>query len=212
MFRIEIATFVTSLWLGILASVNPCVMPLYPGYLQYITRKTNVGRFAGFYVVAGVLIFMSIIGAISAYLSVAITKIVGVISPIAFSILLIIGVILLFNIKIPVKSLTISPNIHPFFYGMMYGPLVIPCNAPLVFAIFAFSSSIGSFALQYAQFIMFGIGLGLPLIILSTFTTLQQKLICFLLRYHSTFNRVIGALLIVISLYELVKGFGLLQI
>ena len=67
--------------LGLLATTNPCVLPLYPGFLAYISGgqeklENSKGRyFLGFFVLAGVLTMMLALGALIASLSVSIGRV-----------------------------------------------------------------------------------------------------------------------------------------
>ena len=49
---------ITSLLLGLLVTTSPCVLPLYPGFLAYLSGQTEIGAgkyryFLGFFVLAG---------------------------------------------------------------------------------------------------------------------------------------------------------------
>ena len=54
-------TIITSLTIGLLATTSPCVLPLYPGFLAYISggqdglQGKSSRYFLGFFVLAGVL-------------------------------------------------------------------------------------------------------------------------------------------------------------
>jgi cytochrome c-type biogenesis protein len=209
--------------LGFAANLNPCVLPLYPGFLAYLSSKTEMVnkqrfiRISGAVVLAGVLTFMVIIGAITAGLGLSINQFVGTASPIAFGVLVVLGVILLLDInlmkllpqwKTPIKK---NPWYSAFIFGFLYGPIVIPCNAPLVFAVFAYSVGLVSFLDRFILFLAFGIGLGVPLLLLSFMSSTKSSwLIKKFVKYHTPINRVAGALLIVLGLYELIFVFRVL--
>ena len=95
-----------SFGLGFAANLNPCVLPLYPGYLSYIASNPDIKnkqfftRLSGILVVSGVLLFMIIIGAITAGFNLSITNFVNIVSPIAFGVLILLGVVLLFDFNI----------------------------------------------------------------------------------------------------------------
>ncbi|HEX7431827.1 MAG TPA: cytochrome c biogenesis protein CcdA, partial [Candidatus Limnocylindrales bacterium] len=59
----------TSFSFGLLATMSPCVLPLYPGFLAYLSGQAGAetGRlryFLGVFVLAGVLTAMLILGAV----------------------------------------------------------------------------------------------------------------------------------------------------
>ena len=140
----------TSISLGLLASASPCIIPLYPGYLAYLSGTANgelkKGRFfLGFFVLAGVLSMMLILGLIIALLSVSVGRALSVIIPIADLLLITLGILLLVDknpfkalpqVKIPALK---NPFVNAFIYGLLYGPIALPCSGPLVVGIFAIS-------------------------------------------------------------------------
>src|SRR5512146_3068825 len=142
----------TSFALGVLATTNPCVFPLYPGYLAFLSSRPAGSRWRhlyGFAVLAGVLTMMVALGAIIAGLAVPIASVLGIVVPIADGVILVLGILLVFNIhpfqRIPVIQ---APVIHhplasAYLYGLLYGPIVLPCSGPLVVAVFALSLSAG---------------------------------------------------------------------
>lgn len=210
----------TSLGLGLAATLNPCVLPLYPGFLAYLAgeaKQESGGRFhlyAGLLVLGGVLIFMSAVGLITAVFGLSISGFIGTVSPIAFALLIVIGILLLADVDIsrfvprfstPALS---SPYMSAFVFGLMYGPIVIPCNGPLVFSVFAYSVTAASFAQTYTLFLVFGMGFGIPLILISLLSQARgQLLIRSLLKYHTAINRLAGTLLVGFGLYELLVVF-----
>lgn len=214
---------VTSFGLGVAANVNPCVIPLYPGFLSYLSNKADVAdkqrfvRVSGLLVLAGVLAFMVVVGAVTAGFDFSISRFVSTVSPIAFGVLLLLGVLLIFNVdfgrlipRLPTPALD-NPYSSAFIYGLFYGPIVIPCNAPLVFAVFAFSVGVGGFLSKFLVFLAFGLGLGVPLFLLSLTSAAKGS---WLIRKFNTYRRsvnlVAGAALIGLSIYELVVVFRVL--
>jgi len=212
--------YLTSFALGVAANLNPCVLPLYPGYLSYLANRPdavndkNFTRWSGFLVLAGVLAFMIVVGAITAGLGLSITNFVNIASPIAYGILFILGILLIFNVNLTgllpqwKTPVTKNPYMASFVFGLLYGPIVIPCNAPLVFAVFAFSATLTGFISSFGLFMAFGLGLGAPLVLLSLFSTAKSSwLVKKFTKYHTPINRIAGVLLVLLSSYELLFVF-----
>lgn len=213
----------TSFGLGMAANLNPCVLPLYPGFLSYISNQPDIAnrkrftRISGFIVLSGVMAFMVIVGAITAGLGLSITGFVSVVSPFAFSVLVLIGFVLLFNIDVSRIALMLphiqtpsikNPYASAFSFGFFYGPIVIPCNAPLVFAVFAYSIGVSGFIAKFSVLLSFGFGLGVPLVALSLLSTARGSwLIKQFVDHRTTINRVAGTLLITLGAYELIFVF-----
>jgi cytochrome c-type biogenesis protein len=157
-------TILTSLSLGLLATTSPCVLPLYPGFLAYISggqegMQNKAGRyFLGFFVLAGVLAMMLALGGIIALLSVSIGRALSIIIPFADAVIILFGILLLLNIN-PFKSLPqvqvpvlSHPFVNAFIYGLLYGPIALPCSGPLVVSIFALSLQQRRFSVNSAFF------------------------------------------------------------
>ena len=147
-------TILTSLSLGLLASTSPCILPLYPGYLAYLsgTHETGGGKkrhFLGFFVLGGVLTMMLLLGLLIALLSVSVGFALSIIVPLADFLIITLGILLLLDInpfkilpQIQVPALK-NPYFNAFIYGLLYGPIALPCSGPLVVGIFAISLTAG---------------------------------------------------------------------
>lgn len=213
----------TSIFLGLLATTSPCVLPLYPGFLAYLSGQTELeqGRgkyFLGLFVLAGVLTMMLVLGGLIALLAVPIGNVLAFIIPLADLLILFLGILLLLD-RNPFKTL---PQIqvpvlrHPFLnaytYGLLYGPIALPCSGPLVVGIFALSLTAGEALSKFWVFLWFGLGFGLPLLILSLLSgALQHQLTSFFARHSRVVNVIGGVLLIGVAIYDLSLNWELLQ-
>lgn len=215
---------ITSIFIGLLATASPCILPLYPGYLAYICggkenfENSPTRYFLGFFVLAGVLTMMLALGALIAALSISIGNALIVAIPLADLAIITLGVLLLLNInpfarlpqlKIPLVS---HPFANAFVYGLFYGPIALPCSGPLVVGIFALSFTLEDALAKLAVFGLFGIGFGLPLLLLSFLSGAAQRWIT---RFFSRNTRVIhlasGLLLIAVAVYDLYQNFYFLR-
>ncbi len=211
-----IESIFTSLSLGLLATTNPCVLPLYPGFLAYISGgqeslQNSRGRyFLGFFVLAGVLTMMLVLGGIIAALAISIGRALSIIIPIADLLILTLGIFMLFNIN-PFKQI---PQInvpflkHPFanayVYGLLYGPITLPCSGPLILGIFAYSFTAGEVLSKLTVFFWFGIGFGIPLLILSLLSGASQRWITRQFARRARLVNLIGGVLLVgVALFDL---------
>jgi cytochrome c-type biogenesis protein len=218
-------TILTSLSLGLLATTSPCVLPLYPGFLAYISggqeglqNKTS-RYFLGFFVLAGVLTMMLALGAIIALLSISIGRALSVVIPIADLIIILFGILLLLNInpfkrlpqiQVPVLS---HPFVNAFIYGLLYGPIALPCSGPLVVSIFALSLTAVEAFSKLNIFFWFGLGFGIPLLLLSFLSGAAQRWITrqFAIRAR-LINVISGLLLLSVGIYDFSVNWPLLQI
>lgn len=215
---------VTSFLLGMLATTSPCVLPLYPGFLAYLSGQTEEGigsqrYFLGLFVLSGVLSMMLILGGVIALLAIPTARMLAYIIPLADLLILLLGLLLLFN-RNPFKTL---PQIqapflrHPFLnayvYGLLYGPIALPCSGPLVVGIFALSFTVGEALSKLWVFLWFGLGFGIPLLILSFLsTTFQRQLTTLFARHSRVINTIGGVLLIGVALYDLHLNWEMLRL
>jgi cytochrome c-type biogenesis protein len=214
----------TSIGLGLLASFSPCVLPLYPGYLAYLSGAHDEAKgkrhyFLGFFVLAGVLLMMLALGLVIALLSISVGRALAIMIPLANLLLITLGVLLLFDknpfkaipqVKIPLLR---NPFLNAFIYGLLYGPIALPCSGPLVVGIFAISLTAGEAFSQLAVFFWFGVGFGLPLLILSLISgALQRSITLWLAKHARLVNLVGGILLITIAVYDLWVNWDLIRL
>jgi cytochrome c-type biogenesis protein len=216
----------TSISLGLLASTSPCILPLYPGYLAYLSggQSTVAGRaygryLLGFFVLAGVLTMMLTLGFVIAALSISVGRALSVLLPLADFLIIGLGVMLLLNInpfkqlpqlQVPVLS---HPYINAFVYGLLYGPIALPCSGPLVVGIFALSLTATEAVNQLAIFLWFGLGFGLPLLLLSFLSGGAQRWITRQFALHARVINLIGGLLLIgIGVYDLWSNWDSLRL
>ena len=176
----------TSFLVGLAATVSPCVLPLYPGFLAFLggSASARAGRwryFLGLAVLAGVLLMMLALGGIIAVASVSIGRVLTLIIPLADLALLVLGGLLIFNIN-PFRSLPQAqapllsrPLLGAFIYGLLYGPLTLPCSGALVVGIFAYSLTATEALGKLGVFLWFGLGFGLPLLAISLLAGATQR-------------------------------------
>jgi cytochrome c-type biogenesis protein len=215
---------IQALTLGLLTPLTAvCVLPLYPAFLTYLSKqvdtsledKNQVLKF-GILVSAGVISFMLIIGLLfTTILEVSLTNIISIISPIAFTILALMSINLIFNLKFNFIKLphiitpeSKNPYISAFLYGFFFGAIVIPCNPLIIAALFAKSVTITSFAQNILSFIFFGLGISIPLLMLATFSDTKSKTFMnFIIDNNKIINKISGLIMLTISIYYLIFVF-----
>jgi len=210
---------VTSLLLGFLTTTSPCILPLYPGFLAYLSSQSEMGQqkyFLGLFVLAGVLTMMLALGGLIALLAIPVGSVLVYLLPLADTLILILGILLLLN-RNPFKTL---PQVqlpvlrHPYgnayAYGLLYGPIALPCSGPMVVSIFALSFTVGEAFNKLWIFVWFGLGLGIPLLILSLLSgALQRQLTVLFARHSQVVNFIGGLLLVGVAIYDINKNWEL---
>jgi cytochrome c-type biogenesis protein len=215
---------ITSLLLGLLATTSPCVLPLYPGFLAYLSSQTETGAsrkryFLGFFVLVGVLSMMLALGGLIALLALPISRTLIYVIPLADMLLFSLGVLLLLDrnpfkalpqIQVPVLR---HPFLNAYVYGLLYGPITLPCSGPLVVSIFALSLTVGEAFGKLWVFLWFGVGFGIPLLVLSLLSGgLQHQLTRLFARHSRLINAIGGLLLIGIVVYDIVQNWEMLRL
>lgn len=211
----------TSFGLGLIATTNPCILPLYPGFIAYLSANQAASRkmryFLGIFVLFGVLTMMLLLGAIIALLAIPIGSALAITIPIADLILLTLGVLLIFDInpfkKIP--QIQVPGFKHPlasaYLYGLLYGPITLPCSGALVVAIFAYSFTAGEVLAKLSVFFWFGLGFGFPLLLISILSgSLQRKITRFFAIHSRKVNLAGGILLVTAAIYDIAVNFDLI--
>lgn len=211
-----------SFFAGVFAPLGAvCVLPLYPGFLAFLAGQLNEKNTKisfiklGLSVSLGVITSLFIIGLIfTKILEVSLTNTISIISPIAFVILGIVSLFLIFNYDfssfLPKISSPIlkNPLLSSFLFGLFFGVIVLPCNPASLIVLFAISTSTVGFFVNLLNFVFFGIGMSLPLLLFSIISDRwSNKVIKFLTKNRRKINLTAGLIMLGISLYYLIFVF-----
>lgn len=204
---------------GIGATIAPCVLPLYPGFLAYVTgsqRPAPASPFppilAAALVWLGVVVGMVAIGAALAFAGAPLGDFNRVVLPLADALLIALGALLLAGVnpfaRLPQPSPgTLAgrgPAAAAFGYGLLFAPIAVPCSGPFIVGIFAFSLTIGDVVSQLLFFSVFGIGFGLPLFVLGIVGQVRGRVLAGLLvRHERRVQIVAGLALIAVGAWDL---------
>jgi len=158
------------------------------------------------------------LGLFIALISVSVGQALAVAIPLADLLIIGLGVLLLLNrnpfkrlpqIQVPILS---NPYANAFVYGLLYGPIALPCSGPLVVGIFALSLTAGEALGKLNVFLWFGLGFGLPLLLLSFLSGAAQRWITRQFAVHARkINIAAGVLLVGIGIYDLWSNWELIQ-
>lgn len=209
-------TLLLSFTLGLASAASPCLLPLYPGFLAYLAGNAGSlrGRRAtgllGAVVLAGVLSAMIAVGALLTVLAVPLGGVLGYVIPLVIVTLALLGVLLLAGInpfarlatvRIPVVT---NPYAQAYVYGLLLGPLALPCAGAFLVALFATSLGVADAATRLVTFAAYGLGFGLPLVVLSLIAGARaQEVARFVARHHRVIEIVSGVILLAAAAWEL---------
>lgn len=215
-FLLGLATPVTAL----------CVIPLYPSFISYLSDQIGeksskkMHLLFGGVVVAGLMTFMLLLGLLfTTVLQTSLTAVIEVVSPFAFGALGLIGLAMLLKIDISGSLPHLNrpefqnPLLNGYSFGFFFGAIIIPCNPALIAVFFSRALLFQDPVQSLLNFISFGIGIGTPLIILSLLSgQWNHKIMSFLTENQELLNRGTGAIVLIISLYYLIKVFEVLPV
>jgi cytochrome c-type biogenesis protein len=200
---------------GLASAASPCLLPLYPGFLAYLSANAGslAGRRAtgllGLLVLAGLLTTMIVLGAVLVVVAVPIGRVASFLVPIVDAFLIILGVLLIaghnpFN-RLPGLGVPIvrNPYGQAYVYGVMLGPIALPCAGPFLAAMLAVSVGFGDAVLRMGTFVVFGLGFGLPLVVLSLLAGARQRsIVRFVTVHHRSIEIASGVVLIAVALWD----------
>lgn len=214
--------FINSFLLGLATPLTAlCVIPLYPSFISYLSKQLDEDEsqktyaLFGLMVVAGVISFMLGLGLIfSTFIQASLTSVIEVISPIAFGLLALMGALMLLDLEfqkhIPSQNSPEfeNPLLNAFSFGFFFGAIVIPCNPAFIATFFARAFLFETPVSSLANFSLFGLGIGFPLMAFSIISSSRSKqIVSFLQKHESVIQRGSGLIVLTISIYYLVNVF-----
>lgn len=201
---------------GLASAASPCLLPLYPGFIAYLAANAGslAGRRAtgllGLLVLAGVLTAMVVIGISLLAISAPVGQLGLYLVPIIDGFLIILGLLLLAGrnpferlpgMRVPIVG---NPYGQAYLYGVLLGPLALPCAGPFLVALLALSVGFGDALARLGTFIVFGLGFGLPLVVLSLLAGARQRsVVGLVVAHHRAIEFAAGVVLILVALYDL---------
>lgn len=213
-----------SLWLaftlGVGSAASPCLLPLYPSFLAYLSANTGAldGRRAsgllGLIILAGVLTTMLVVAVVLVVVAVPIGAVLGYLIPLVDGLLIVLGLLLLSGRnpfeRLPGASVPIvaDPYRQAYLYGLMLGPLALPCAGAFALSLIAVSVGLVDALPRILTFLAFGLGFGLPLVLLSLLAgARRQQIVRAITRHHRVIEIVGGGLLVAVGLWDLATNF-----
>ena len=204
---------------GLASAASPCLLPLYPGFIAYLTANAGTlharraSGLLGLLVLAGLLTTMVALALALFLVANPVGLVASLLAPVIDAVLLLLGLLLLagrnpFNrlpgVQVPVVA---NPYGQAFTYGLLLGPIALPCAGPFLAALLAVSVGLGDTVLRIGTFLVFGLGFGLPLVALSLLAGARQRAIVrFITSHHRAIEVVSGVLLVLVAVYDVVLG------
>lgn len=194
---------------------NVCLLPLYPGLIAFLAGNANneearrATGWLGLVVLAGVLTLMTFVGLVLYLLQLSFGPILLVMLPVIYGAVILLGLLMLtgrnpFARLAGVRGPALrSPYGTAFLYGLLLGPMTLPCTGPVVVSAFLLGAgSITMLADGLFYFFAFGLGFGWPLVLLPFLALpMQRKGVNWLRDNHRLLTRSSGALLVAIGIF-----------
>jgi cytochrome c-type biogenesis protein len=210
---------------GVLSSASPCLLPLYPGFIAYLgaNARTLEGRrgtgLLGLLVLAGVLTLMTVVGIVLAIIAVPTSRLLAYATPVIDGLLIALGLLLLAGrnpferlpgMRVPVVA---DPYRQAYVYGLMLGPIALPCAGPFLVSLLGISLGVPDAIGKIGTFFVFGLGFGLPLVLLSLVTGVRSReVVRWIVAHHRAIEVLAGFLLIVVAILDLADKWSSIRV
>jgi cytochrome c-type biogenesis protein len=211
--------------LGILTTLTSiCLLPMYPNFLFNLgkrysdnpTKKTYF--FFSTIVVLGVLTFMYTIGLLFVMLLQSpLSQLISVFLPMIFGLMLVAGIMMVLgnNVQkhLPKFDVPTVENsiVNAYAFGLVFGAVVLPCSPVFIAIFFAKSLLVTDPVNTTVNFMVFGLGIGLPLMAFSIMPiSKSRKIVQLFANNHQKVNKASGAILVFISTYYLIFAINFL--
>lgn len=203
---------------GIATFISPCILPMLPIYILYLTGQedkdnkkillNSIGFFIGF------AILFSILGAVFAGIGKYLSDYSNIINIIFGIIIILFGLNFIDVIKIPfinkTKKVEVKTNKKGFFqsilFGMVFGLGWTPCLGAFLGSALMMVANTGNILQGITMLLVFSLGLGVPFILSAVLIEQLKNTFNFIKKNYKIINIISAALLIIIGLYMLVQG------
>ncbi len=197
---------------------NVCLLPLYPGLIAFLAgnaaneRAKRVTPWLGLMVLLGVLSLMTLVGFFLYTLQATFGGLLGWLLPVIYGTVIVLGALMLFGVNPFARLSGVStpllrnPLASAYLYGVLLGPMTLPCTGPVVVSAFLLGTgSASALASSLLYFFVFGLGFGWPLVLLPfAAMPLQRRGVGWLTQRHTLLTRISGVLLVGIGVFGVV--------
>jgi len=193
-----------SLVMGLISFASPCILPLIPSYVSYITRisydelvsresrgkNMNITLLHSVAFVAGFSLIFVLLGATASFAGSILAQHLDTIRIVGGVLIIIMGVFVMDLVNIPFlqREAKLQLKTRPAGYagtlviGMIFGAGWTPCTGPFLGSVLALAMTSETLGSGMALLLMYSLGLGIPFILsalaisafLSSFSKLKK--------------------------------------
>ncbi len=216
-------TIFVALLAGLGSFIAPCILPMIPAFLAYIsgTTVTELGSKSGsvlsvnrvnivlntVFFVIGFSVVFSILGVlINSVFSSAVGEYTESLNFVGGSIIVAFGIFMLLSTKI--RSLNIEKKFFPkssktsypmsFVFGLAFAVGWTPCVGPILGTILTLAATTPS--ISFGLLLAYSLGLGIPFILMGVFFSRATRLIRSMTKHLKYYNVILGGFIIVLGI------------
>ncbi len=210
-----------SLFMGLISFASPCILPLIPSYVSYITgisyddlvsresrrKNMNITLLHSVAFVAGFTIIFVLLGATASFAGAALSEHLDLIRIVGGVLIILMGVFVMDVVNIPFlqREAKLQLKTRPAGYagtilvGMIFGAGWTPCTGPFLGSVLALAMTTDTLGRGMALLTFYSLGLGIPFILsalaISAFLSSFNRL-----RKHFKVIKIVsGAILIIMG-------------
>ena len=207
---------------GLVSFLSPCVVPLVPSYLTFVTgmtldeltapgatnaRRSHTMLHAALFVLGFAIVFVSL-GAAATAVGVAIGRSLGWVQRVGGIVIMLFGVHLLGVLRVPAlmrerrAHLATKPAglVGSFVVGVAFGAGWTPCVGPVLATILLYAGTSGSVERGTLLLAVYALGLGIPFLVCAFGVDRLLARVGTLRRWVRPLELITGALLLVVGL------------
>ena len=208
---------------GLASFIAPCILPMIPAFLAYISgttlteisngqkadskiNKINIIANTIFFVLGFSIIFSTLGVLINSILSENINQISNSLNGIAGIIIVTFGIFLIVSTKInslnkekkfQIKNFKSSYPMS-FVFGLAFAIAWTPCVGPILGTILTLAATTPS--ISFTLLLAYSIGLGIPFILIGIFFSKSTKIISSMTKHLKYYNIVLGGFIILLGI------------